>query len=183
MPKGVYSRRLKPLAERFWALVDRRGPDECWPFLGHRNEKGRGRISLGRRSDGYTYAYRVAWSLANGREVPKGLGILHSCDNPPCCNPAHLSPGTHKKNMGDCKAKGRFVQAPAKAGESNPRAKLTTEQVRLIREKCIPGSRGDCSASAFARRLAVAYPTVLRALRGKTWRDVSGERRPVAVPA
>lgn len=42
---GVHKgRQPRPLAERFWEKVDRRGPDECWPFLGSIDGRGYGSI-------------------------------------------------------------------------------------------------------------------------------------------
>lgn len=51
--------------------------------------------------------HRLAWSVANHRPIPEGKVILHSCDNPPCCEPTHLRPGTQAQNIGDREAKGR----------------------------------------------------------------------------
>jgi hypothetical protein len=51
-------------------------------------------------------AHRVAWTLANG-PIPAGMHVLHTCDNPPCCNPGHLWLGTQADNMADMARKGR----------------------------------------------------------------------------
>lgn len=97
--------------ERFWSKVDRRGPDECWPWKGSRNPDGYGSFSYQGRQ---ARAHRMAWMLANGAVPEAGKLICHSCDNPPCCNPAHLWPGTPSDNMKDCYAKGRAPRsAPA----------------------------------------------------------------------
>lgn len=86
--------------ERFWSKVDKRGPDDCWPFVGAR---GYGAFVIGRR--GIT-ASRVAWTLRNQEELGDRLAC-HSCDNRWCCNPAHIWPGTHADNNRDTVSKRR----------------------------------------------------------------------------
>jgi hypothetical protein len=98
-------RSPKPIPERFWPKVDKRGPDECWPWKSCRRPNGYGSISV---PGGATLsAHRLSWELANGRPVPEGLVVMHACDNPGCVNPAHLSVGTFSDNARDSAAKGR----------------------------------------------------------------------------
>jgi len=89
--------------ERFWAKVDRRGPDECWEWRGARNGKGYGVFRIESRSIG---AHRFAFGLD---AIPEGNFVCHVCDNPSCVNPAHLWTGTAKDNNRDMQAKGRLV--------------------------------------------------------------------------
>lgn len=97
------------LIEAFWSKVDKSaGPDGCWLYTGFRKWDGYG--WLARKMDGkvrWLTAHRYAWMVAHGGEPADGLHILHKCDNPPCCNPAHLQLGTHQENMADMAAKGR----------------------------------------------------------------------------
>lgn len=85
--------------DRFWARVDRSGgPDACWPWTGKSTMRyGYGLLTWKQR---LVNAARLAYELVVG-PIPAGLDLLHSCDNPPCCNPKHLRPGTHMENMID----------------------------------------------------------------------------------
>jgi hypothetical protein len=82
---------------------------------------------------GLQTTHRIAWELANGRQVPKGMDVCHTCDNPPCCNPAHLWIGTAKDNTRDMILKGR-ARYKAMPGEKHGNAKLTDAAVRRIRK-------------------------------------------------
>jgi hypothetical protein len=94
----------KPLAEQFWAYVNRRSDDECWPWTGSRNRKGYGTLRNNYRP---LYATRVSWSLFHQREWPEGKIACHTCDNPSCVNPQHIWPGTNSENQLDKLRKGR----------------------------------------------------------------------------
>lgn len=88
---------------RFWARVDS-SQDGCWPWqpLPYGENYG----SFCHR--GRTYkAHRVAYELTHGA-IPDGLLILHACDYPPCCNPAHLRAGSASENLQDAVARGRW---------------------------------------------------------------------------
>lgn len=109
-------------AAAFWDYVDDSGgPSECWPWMRYRNADGYGRLSLEGRTS-VQYAHRTAYVLAIG-SINAGLLVCHSCDNPPCCNPAHLFLGTQGDNQADKIAKGRG---------NHPR--LTGAEVRVIRD-------------------------------------------------
>jgi HNH endonuclease len=54
-----------------------------------------------------TRVHRLAWEIANRRLVPAGAVVRHSCDNPPCCNPTHLSVGSNADNTMDSIRRGR----------------------------------------------------------------------------
>lgn len=58
------------------------------------------------RSSKLITTHRAAWIVTHG-PIPDGLQVLHRCDNPPCCNPAHLFLGTQLDNVSDMNAKRR----------------------------------------------------------------------------
>lgn len=88
---------------RFWTKVL---PVEsgCWEWQAGRNEHGYGLFAT--RRSGRSRAHRVAYERFVG-PIPEGLHVLHTCDNPPCVNPAHLFLGTVKDNSKDMMRKGR----------------------------------------------------------------------------
>jgi hypothetical protein len=97
-------RRARPLADSLQNIDRSSGLFGCWPWLGNCNKDGYGRISL--RRGVIILAHRYAFEKYVG-PIPEGQRLLHSCDNPPCCNPAHLSVGTQADNVADMIAKGR----------------------------------------------------------------------------
>jgi len=121
--------------EVLWSKVDKRGEDECWEWKGFRNHDGYGRTWI--NDKGY-YAHRVIYSLVypntislNAPTSQNETGfLLHTCDNPSCCNPKHLWVGNHADNMADKAEKGR---SPDFSGGKGPRCKLTMEQAREAR--------------------------------------------------
>ncbi len=94
--------------DRFWRYVKRNGPDECWPWIGPiaKYRRGYGQFKRDGRRGKSENAHRLAWEYVNG-EPPSHLFVCHRCDNPPCCNPAHLFLGTPKENHDDMVMKGR----------------------------------------------------------------------------
>lgn len=136
-PEHLY---LYSESEYFWSKVDKSGgPDACWEWTAGRSHgygkiRWRGKPVLG---------HRIAWELTNGL-VPENLRVLHRCDNPPCCNPAHLFLGTPADNTHDCASKGRLVV---------PRCyQLTMEQIAEIRQRY---EDDGISQAAIARQFGI----------------------------
>jgi len=98
---------------RFWDRVERRSDDECWLWLGAKTKHGYGNFQRGpKKGKRKFFSHRVAYALANGGKLPNHLMILHTCDNPACCNPKHLFVGSQFDNMRDAAKKGRLSSRP-----------------------------------------------------------------------
>ena len=147
---------------RFWPKVAQSGsPEVCWLWTGAKGSSGHGQIWDGNRLVG---AHRVAYELCVG-QIPPGLEVWHTCDNPPCCNPFHLFVDTHKGNMEDMRRKGRH-RTGDHSGRHNHFAKLNETQVIEIRRL---NSEEGLSCRRIARSLGVARTTIQDILAGRSW--------------
>jgi hypothetical protein len=103
--------RVKPTIEqRFWAKVDR--SSECWFWRAAKDHFGHGNF----RYPGGTLAHRYSYTLANG-PIPNGMIVRHTCDEPGCVNPEHLTLGTMSDNAFDMHRRGRSYHARLTRGE------------------------------------------------------------------
>ena len=140
--------------------IDRSG--DCWEWTGYRDRGGYGKVMVDRRK---SLAHRVVYAAVHG-EIPSEMCVCHRCDNPACCNPAHLFLGSHTDNMRDMGRKGRNAQP---RGERSAHAKLTAADVLAIREMHASGS----AMRALARTFGVSYPSIAAVVKRKTWRHVA----------
>lgn len=158
--------RAKPLAVRFWPKVDRRGPEECWPWTASCRHGGHGQLA----HDGSTIgAHRASWIIHFG-PIPAGLCVCHRCDNPPCVNPAHLFLGTQLDNIADMVAKGRgFVPtALTLCGADHPSSKITESTVSEIRRRRHAGE----TVRSVAAAVGLSPAQVSRIANGHRWAHV-----------
>ena len=109
IPSGgtVYRRRV---VASFWSKVDvQQSNNLCWEWRASVDSKGYGQFKAVGQLPAMR-AHRIAWEIWHEKDVPEGMFILHSCDNPRCCNPGHLRPGTHNDNMADMVSRGRSTR-------------------------------------------------------------------------
>lgn len=147
--------QLEPIElARFWSRVDVSTDFQCWPWKGRKNQRGYGRIDGG-------MAHRMAYTLVNG-DIPDGMIVRHTCDNPPCCNPKHLLVGTDADNARDSIERNRKP-----IGEGHARSKLTEDAVRYIRS-----NPDRLTLYELAERFNAAKATISYVRSGKTWKHV-----------
>lgn len=136
----------------------------CILHAGSRNSNGYGLVYEHGRC---ILAHRKAWQDANGVEIQPGQVVRHSCDNPPCVNPDHLSIGTQADNMRDMWARGRATTARA-YGEAAGNAKITVELAAAI-------LRDPRSSYAVAAALGINRNTTRDIKSGRTWAKAIAE--------
>jgi hypothetical protein len=149
---------------KFWTRVAMAGPDDCWEWNGYRDPGGYGRYKPAKDASPVG-AHRMAWILTNG-PIPAGLLVCHSCDNPPCVNPAHLFLGDNAANTADSTQKGRRARP---IGSSNGYSRFTESDVREIKRAAESGT----SQKAIAALYGCDPSTISYILTGKTWRHVA----------
>lgn len=118
--KGGLARAEKlkvPIDFRFTSKFDQKDKEICWEWKGGKNKNGYGALKVGSRTDGSRRtieSHRLSFMYFHG-EIPKGMCVLHKCDNRKCVNPNHLYVGTKKQNTLDAVSRGRF--GPLKYGQ------------------------------------------------------------------
>jgi hypothetical protein len=156
-------KRLTP-DQRFSRKVDVRGPGECWPWTGTTDSFGHGQF-FASPERGTMPAHAYALERATGSSCPSGKEACHHCDNPPCCNPAHIYFGTREQNVADMWRRGR-----GKHGEESPNSRLTTADVIAMRTRFAAGEQLKPLAEDFG--IDTGY--VSRIVNGLKWKRAGG---------
>ena len=157
--------------------------DGCWDWRGVRNEQGYGCIWYKKH---WIKAHRASLALFEGFDIKSTLLVCHHCDNPSCVNPDHLFIGTHKENVRDCMAKGRFKghlnnpytrtgrprthRRRQQNGSLNWASKLTEADVVVIRRLY---DVGEYDRRKLAKRFNVAPKTISRVVHRKYWKHIN----------
>ncbi len=152
MPRG------KTFEQNFWSKIKK--TEGCWIWIAGRDKNGYGKITRNKRD---LRAHRAMWELKNG-EIPEGLLVCHSCDNPSCVNPGHLFIGTVAENNKDKHDKGRHLY-----GAMCHKAKITDEIAREIYRR---SKSGEVQAR-IAEEYGVVHQTVSMIATGATWKHVT----------
>jgi hypothetical protein len=147
--------------ERFERHVKEDPETGCHNWTGIPDKDGYGFFNITAQTK--EYAHRAAYKLYVG-EIPKGLYILHRCDNPACVNPDHLFPGTQLTNMRDMLSKGRYDQT----GENNPSVKLDWEKVRRIRYLYALGAEPQF---ALANMYDISRTEICDIVHNRVWKE------------
>lgn len=142
----------------------------CWEWMGGCTAKGYGRLGVDGKDQ---YVHRLVCAAVNGLDL-SGMLVCHKCDNPCCCNPAHLFVGTLSDNAVDMVQKQRhfYGQQPQRImrGEQHPQHKLTHDEVLDI-VRCFNSGESKMSLS---KRFEVDRRTIQFLLAGQTWSSVTG---------
>lgn len=128
----------------------------CWNWRSSCQTMGYGQVRISGKS--WT-THRASWTVHRG-PIPRGLSVLHRCDNRKCCNPEHLFLGTAKDNFEDAITKGRHSGGfPSGATKKTRQRKLTDADVLRIR------TSGE-KAGDLARLLGVGTPCIYNIRNG-----------------
>ena len=163
-------------ARRLWSKVRVGDLDDCWEWQAYRTSKGYGRFALnGEPQDVHRVVYREFYGDGLDEIDPTSpnqrMTVMHDCDNPSCCNPAHLRLGTNAKNARDRVEKGRQARGHhVNVGSAHGNHILNESTVQYIKDECAKGVWG--TQTRLARELGVSPQQISRIANGIQWRHI-----------
>ena len=143
-----------PLTVRFWKHVDTTG--SCWVWTAARTN---GYGAIGTTPGRTEPAHRVSWEIHYG-PIPRGMHVLHQCDNRACVRPDHLFLGTNADNIAD------RVEKRRRGGGVR---KLTADDVREIRRLAAEG----VPQAQLVKTFGVAPSVISQIVTWKAWKHVT----------
>jgi hypothetical protein len=180
MVSFLYNIQMNKWIEKFWSRVAKtNNENDCWNWVGASNNIGYGRFHNGKK---LVYPHRYSYELKYG-DIPFGMLVCHSCDNPSCVNPNHLWIGSHKDNSQDMinKKRGRNGRRGGKGnekyykfkiilqGEIHPLSKLTDKKVKEIKIRLKNGERNI----DLAKEYKVSATLIWMIKKGISWKHVN----------
>lgn len=133
--------KFENFVDSFFAKTEKgKNQNDCWKWLGYKNKTGYGRMKCNGKNE---LSHRVSFFIKKGFWA-KGM-VLHSCDNPECCNPKHLRQGTAQENAQDCIKRGRkpypfwLLKPRIAKPQKKILAELTSDEIKQIEESVSKG--------------------------------------------
>ena len=109
-------------------------------------------------------AHRLSYEFHIG-EIPDGLIIRHTCDNPLCVNPKHLLPGTHLENVADMVKRNRCATG---------NRKLKVYEIKDIKYQLIKNKNPGIGVQ-LAQIYAVSTSTISQINKNRIWKSIESK--------
>lgn len=142
-------------------IIDRNG---CWVWQGSTAKPPNLPYGYIKIQGQVCKVHRISYILMIG-EIPKGLNVLHDCDNASCCNPQHLFVGSQQNNIEDMVAKQRHNRG-SQVGERHSGAKISEQQAKEILQRHANGASTSILIEEFGRNV------VYNLLEGNSWKHL-----------
>lgn len=162
--RGMKKTKIKNSPEYFWSQIYvKEDKNLCWEWKKCKDQDGYGLFLYNsniQRSHRLSYFFTFPEKYT---EENKKLFILHTCDNPPCCNPYHLFLGTPKQNTEDMVNKNR--QAKGKTSGMSKLDEFDVKQILLL--------KNVLKRQTIAEMYKIGKDCINSIFNNKTWKHVN----------